>query len=70
LLLIDERAGTRVAREKGLWTTGTLGLLDLAAERGLVDFGEAIRKLELTSFRRPEVVLKALPGKHNQPGER
>jgi predicted nucleic acid-binding protein len=66
LLLIDERDGSRVAREKGLRVTGTLGLLDLAAERDLVDFAEAIRKLELTSFRRPEAVLKTLLAKHKR----
>lgn len=64
LLLIDERDGSRVARERGLRVTGTLGLLDLAAERDLVGFAEAIRKLELTSFRRPEAVLKTLLAKH------
>jgi predicted nucleic acid-binding protein len=42
-----------VAQGKGLRVTGTLGLLDLAAERGLIDFAEAIRSLERTSFRRP-----------------
>jgi predicted nucleic acid-binding protein len=46
LLLIDERDGSRVARERGLRVTGTLGFLDLAAERDLVDFAQAIRKLK------------------------
>ena len=52
LLLIDERAGFRVAQGRGLRATGTLGVLDLAAERGLIDFAEAIRQLEPTGFRR------------------
>lgn len=64
LLLIDERAGFRIAKRKGLRVTGTLGVLDLAADRGPVDFGQAIRKLERTSFRRPEAVLDALLKKH------
>ena len=64
LLLIDERDGFRVAKRRGLRVTGTLGLLDLAAERDLVDFSEAIRRLALTSFRRPETVLKTLLAKH------
>jgi predicted nucleic acid-binding protein len=46
LLLMDEREGSRVARDRGLRVTGTLGLLDLAAERGLVDFYQAIKELE------------------------
>lgn len=68
LLLIDERDGFRVAKGKGLRVTGTLGLLDLAADRGLVDFGQAIKKLEQTSFRRPEAVLDALLRKHAREG--
>jgi len=66
LLLIDDRRGTRAAKQQGLRVTGTLGLVDLAAERGLVDFADAIGKLELTSFRRPEFVLKALLAKHGR----
>jgi predicted nucleic acid-binding protein len=64
LLLIDERNGVRVARRRGLRVTGTLGVLDLAAERGLLDFAVAIDKLERTTFRRPESVLEALLKKH------
>lgn len=53
LLLIDEREGFRVAKKRGLRVTGTLGLLDLAAGRGMIDFDQAIQMLERTSFRRP-----------------
>lgn len=67
LLLIDERAGFRVAKDRGLRVTGTLGLLDLAAERGLIDFTAAMRQLEGTSFRRPEQVMQALMAKHSSP---
>ena len=55
-----------MAAQQGLRVTGTLGVLDLAAERGLVDFRAAIGKLELTSFRRPETVLRALLAKHTE----
>jgi predicted nucleic acid-binding protein len=51
---------------KGFRVTGTLGVLDLAATRGLVDFAAAIRMLEGTSFRRPEAVLKTLLAKHKE----
>lgn len=64
LLLMDDRKGVKAAEGKGLRVTGTLGVLDLAAERGLVDFGEAIRKLKRTSFRRPAALLDALSEKH------
>jgi len=48
--------------------TGTLGLLDLAAERGLVDSVQAIKKLERTTFHRPEALLEELLRKHTQKG--
>jgi hypothetical protein len=44
--------------------TETLELLDLDAERGLVDFAEAIRRLETTTFRKPVPLLHALLNKH------
>jgi predicted nucleic acid-binding protein len=64
LLLIDDRRGIRAARQQGLRVTGTLGLLDLAAERGFIDFAQAIAELEQTTFRRPEALLEALLKKH------
>ena len=67
LLLIDDRRGIRAAKQSGLRVTGTLGLLDLAAERGLVDFADAIRKLEGASFRRPQALLQVLLNKHKAP---
>jgi predicted nucleic acid-binding protein len=66
LLLMDERRGVSVAERHGLRVTGTLGVLDLAAERELVDFAQAIRELERTTFRRPVRVLNALLAKHQQ----
>jgi predicted nucleic acid-binding protein len=66
LLLMDDRRGVRAAKQIGLRVTGTLGLLDLAAERGLVDFAGAIRKLEGTTFRRPEALLQTLLNKHKR----
>jgi predicted nucleic acid-binding protein len=52
LLLIDERDGRLEARQRGLLTTGTLGVLLAAGELGLIDPGRAYRRLiEETSFR-------------------
>ncbi len=62
--MTDERAGFRVAEQSGLQVTGTLGVLDLAADRGLVDFAAAILALEQTSFRRPGALLRVLLAKH------
>ena len=67
LLLIDDRRGIRAAKQQGLRVTGTLGLLELAAERGLVHFADAIHRLEGTSFRRPAVLLQALLNKYERP---
>ena len=49
LILIDERKGTSV--------TGTLGILALAARRGLVDLADSFARLKRTNFRyRPEIM--------------
>ncbi len=58
LLLIDERHGSSIARKRGLRVTGTLGVLDIAGEHGLIDFGQAITNLKRTTFRRPEALLE------------
>jgi predicted nucleic acid-binding protein len=64
LILIDERKGAAVALNKGFEVTGTLGVLDLAAERGLVDLVDALDRLKRTNFRyRPEL-FDALLKKH------
>jgi len=68
LLLMDDRKGVIVARGKGLRVTGTLGVLDLAAQRGLVNFGQAVNRLRRTTFRIPEALLDSLVRKHAQQG--
>jgi predicted nucleic acid-binding protein len=50
LVLIDDRRGAAVAREKGLEVTGTLGVLDLAARRGIIDLAAALARLRTTNF--------------------
>jgi predicted nucleic acid-binding protein len=51
LVLMDEREGVEEARRLGLTVTGTLGVLDRAAERGLIELGSAIALLRQTNFR-------------------
>ena len=53
VVLIDDRAGRREAARRHLHVTGTLGVLDDAAERGLIDFQAAAERLRQTSFRMP-----------------
>ena len=66
MLLMDDREGVMAARRKGFRVTGTIGILDLAAERGLADFAQAVGRLRRTNFRRPETLLDALLKKHRE----
>jgi predicted nucleic acid-binding protein len=66
MVLIDERRGVKLARNQGLRVTGTLGLLELAAQSGLVDFTEAVERLRLTTFRSPEALLDTMLRKHRR----
>jgi predicted nucleic acid-binding protein len=66
LLLIDDREGVVAARSKGYAVTGTLGVLDLAARRGMIDLVAAVARLRATNFRyRPEI-LDALLARHGR----
>ena len=64
LILIDERKGSAVAVSKELETTGTLGILDLAAKRKLIDLREAIERLKRTNFRYRQAIIDGLLAQH------
>jgi len=51
VLLIDEEDGRQAARSYGLTVTGTLGVLERAAERGLLELPRTLAQLLTTSFR-------------------
>lgn len=53
LLLMDDRDGVFIARQQGLNVVGTLGVLDLASERGLVHLPTMFERLHRTTFRSP-----------------
>jgi predicted nucleic acid-binding protein len=57
---MDDRAGVAAARARSLAVTGTLGLLDRAARRGLVDLGAAFAALKATTFHTNQALLNAL----------
>ena len=50
-LLMDEREGRREALRRHLLVTGTVAVLEKAAQRGWLDFRSALQKLEQTNFR-------------------
>lgn len=50
-LIMDDRDGRQEAVRRGLPIIGTLGVLNDAAERGLIDLPEAFRRLQQTNFR-------------------
>jgi predicted nucleic acid-binding protein len=60
LVLIDERKGTQVALDRGLEVTGTLGILQRAARRGLISLPEAFDRLKQTNFRYPQHIMDKL----------
>jgi predicted nucleic acid-binding protein len=59
MVLLDEKAARRVAADRGLRVTGTLGVLGEAARRGLIDLTNAIEQLRKTNFRYSPALLKA-----------
>lgn len=51
ILLMDEEDGRQAARSRALTVTGTLGVLERAAERGLLDLPRTLARLLTTTFR-------------------
>ncbi len=60
VLLMDDREGVLAARSKGLTVTGTLGVLGLAAQHGLLDLAEAFDRIKRTNFRYRQDIMDAL----------
>jgi predicted nucleic acid-binding protein len=60
--------GANVALKKGFEVMGTLGILDRAAERGLIDLAPALSRLKATTFRYWQEMLDDLLAKHERRG--
>ncbi len=63
---MDDRKSVYAAQRKGLRVTGTLGVLDLAAQRGVADFAQAVEQLRQTNFRVSQTLLDALLERHRE----
>ena len=64
LIVIDDLLGRQVARLRQLRVTGLLGILDEAARQNLVNFPEAIARLQQTSFRASSQLIQSLLQRH------
>jgi predicted nucleic acid-binding protein len=60
LVLMDDRAGVTAARAAGFTVTGTLGILDRAARRGMIDLPSAFARLQATNFRCHQAIINHL----------
>ncbi len=50
LLLIDEMLGRKAAVVRGIHVTGTIGIIEQAADHGLLDLKEAFAQIKKTDF--------------------
>ena len=57
LLLMDDREGVAAAEHKGLKVAGTLAVLLMAADKGILDLAEAFDRLKQTSFHYRQEIL-------------
>jgi len=60
LLLMDDWEGRREAERRALAVTGTLGILDRAAECGLLNLPDALARLRATNFYLPLPLVRDL----------
>ncbi len=65
-LIIDDRAGAKLALKLGLEVTGTLGVLLEAANSGLVDLETVLQKLQATAFRYTPRLFEEVKRRHNR----
>jgi predicted nucleic acid-binding protein len=70
ILLIDDREGAALARQDGLAVTGTLGILDLAAQRGMLDLAAAFDRLKKTNFYYRQGLLDTLLARYDRRNNR
>ena len=64
LILLDDLAARHIAARRKLPLIGSLGILDLAASNGWIDFADAISRLRSTNFRSSTRLIEQLLQKH------
>jgi predicted nucleic acid-binding protein len=62
-LLLDDKKARAAAEGRGLLTIGTIAILDLADETGLLDFDQAISQLRMTTFHVEDALLQPVLAK-------
>lgn len=60
LLLLDDGKARRIAAQRDLPIIGVLGILGTAAQRNLIQFPEAIARLQQTTFRASPKLIQSL----------
>jgi predicted nucleic acid-binding protein len=60
LIILDDRRARRLAQNRGLNVIGTIGVLTVAAEKGLIILDEAVEDLKKTNFRASFALLQSL----------
>jgi predicted nucleic acid-binding protein len=58
-ILIDDKKGRAEALRVGLRIAGTIGILEAAGRRGMIDFAAAIQRLRQTNARLDEDVIRS-----------
>jgi predicted nucleic acid-binding protein len=67
-VLIDETLGRRIAIKNNVAVKGTLGILEEAANRGLVNLSEAIQKLRSTGIFLSDEIVEGVLKRHRDRG--
>ena len=57
-LLVDDRVARKAAAELGILTTGTVGILEKAAAKGLLILPDSMERLLKTNFRIDSAVVR------------
>lgn len=66
LLIIEERAGSKEAQNRGLLVTGTLGVLEKAANLGIINLTRSLSRLVATNFRIRRDIVEMLLKRNEQ----